>query len=1008
MSSQNLKKISLLLISSMITSLIPGMVNQQAVLSQSVIPAVDNTGTSVSINGNQIDISGGKTSQDGRNLFHSFREFNVKSGETANFLANPNLKNILGRVNGGSASLINGVLQITGGTPNLFLMNPAGIIFGKNASLNLPASLTVTTATNIGFLNNQEWFSASGTNTYEKLNTPPSGFAFTQLQTGIIINQADLILARGESFTLVGGSIINTGSFTVPGGNITINAVPGENILRISVAGNILNLEIPGEKLDSLKDQENAGITGDNAFKPELSPDALPALLTLNSDNQANGIVINANGEISLTNPSDTANKTDNINQAGVNTVDLNSTANNNPNNPNNNIQVENINGAVIIAGELDVARTDSIGGQVNLLGDRLFLSKANINATGENLGGQVFIGGNISPPAITPLDPKTRTNSNISLLVPKAETFINEDTVIDVSAINNGQGGKIIIWSDGKTDFTGKLTATGGETKGDGGLIAFYGNQIINNQGNIDTSAKNGELGKIIFNQPNPNPGIVPLLEQKPLGNLPPEFNIPLVDPLTIPFDMLAPLDLPPGVLSEMPPPPPGEMPPHPPGMTPPGELPSGDDLPPPPPGELPPGELPNFNNQPVNNLNTIPTIPVLEQNRLNEFSEYLGLHFSMQTITTTNVRDLLKNIDAQTNTKSAVLYVNSYPEYLQLVLYTAKGETVLKTVAEAEQKKLLDTVQEFRSEITNPRRLNSKSYLPSAQQLYRWLITPLEATLKAEGIDTILFSMDAGLRSLPIAAIHDGEKFLIEKYRLSLIPSISLMETDYESLAQAPILALGVSRFEKLNPLPGVPVELTAITDKVKKSSMLLNENSTVNNLIEQRLNFPYRIIHLATHADFQPGNRNDSYIQLWQEKLTLAAIQKLGWQNPPVELLVLSACQTALGDYQAELGFAGLAVATGVKSALGSLWYVSDFGTLGLMNEFYQQLIQGQIKSESLRQAQLALLKGEVKLTQGLLQSRGMTNITLPQEISQVGNLDFSHPYYWSGFTIVGSPW
>ncbi|MGL5509463.1 MAG: filamentous hemagglutinin N-terminal domain-containing protein, partial [Microcoleaceae cyanobacterium] len=442
MSSQNFKYLSLLLIGNLITSLI-SIVNQPAAFSQSIIPAVDNTGTSVSINGNQIDISGGKTSQDGRNLFHSFREFNVKSGETANFLANPNLKNILGRVNGGSASLINGVLQITGGTPNLWLMNPAGIILGKNTSLNLPASLTVTTATNIGFMNNQEWFSASGANTYEKLNSPPSGFAFTQLQTGIIINQADLILASGETFSLVGGSIINTGSFTVPGGNITINAVPGENILRISLAGNVLSLEIPGEKLDSLKDSENGDINVDIVFKPELSPDALPALLTLNSDNQANGIVINANGEISLINPNETANKTGNVNS------DLTSSVNN-INNADNNIQVENINGAVIIAGELDVARTDSIGGQVNLLGDRLFLSKANINATVENLGGQVFIGGYISPPAIAPLDPKTRTNSNINLLVPKAETFINEDTVIDVSAINNGQGGKIIIWSDG------------------------------------------------------------------------------------------------------------------------------------------------------------------------------------------------------------------------------------------------------------------------------------------------------------------------------------------------------------------------------------------------------------------------------------------------------------------------------------------------------------------------------------------------------------------------------
>jgi filamentous hemagglutinin family protein len=1013
MSSQIFKQISqqisVLLISS-ITVVTPYVVNQQPVLSQSIIPAVDNTGTSVSINGNQIDISGGKISQDGRNLFHSFREFNVKSGETANFLANPNLKNILGRVNGGSASLINGVLQITGGTPNLWLMNPAGIIFGKNASLNLPASLTATTATNIGFLNNQEWFSASGANTYEKLIGPPTGFAFTQLQTGIIINQADLILSRGESFTLVGGSIINTGSFTVPGGNITINAVPGENILRISVAGNVLSLDIAGEKLDSLKDQENANITGDNALKPELSPDALPALLTLNSDNQANGIVINANGEISLINPNETANKTENINQDGM-TVDLTSTANNpnspnNPtNNPNNNIQVENINGAVIIAGQLDVARTDSIGGQVNLLGDRLFLSKANINATGENLGGQVFIGGNISPPTTPPLDPKTRSNNSINLLVPKADTFISRDTEINVSAINNGEGGRIIIWSDGKTDFTGKLTATGGENQGNGGLIAFYGNQIINNQGNIDTSAKNGELGKIIFNEPNPHPGIVPILEQAPLGNLPPEFNIPLVDPLTVPLDMLAPLDLPPGVLSEIPPPPPGMTPSG--EMPPPGEIPAGDDLPPPP-GELPPGELPPINRQPATNFNTTQSLTVLEQNRINEFSEYLGLNFSMQTLSTTNVRDLLKTIDTQTNTKSAVLYVNSYPEYLQLVLYTATGETVLKTIAEAEQKELSQTVQEFRNEITNPRRLNSTSYLPSAQKLYSWLIAPLEASLQQEGIDTILFSMDAGLRSLPIAAIHDGEKFLIEKYRLSLIPSISLMETDYHSLAQAPILALGVSQFDKLNPLPGVPVELEAITNKVKKSSMLLNENSTINNLIAQRSKFPYQIIHLATHAEFQPGNRDNSYIQLWQEQLTLGKIQELGWQNPPVELLVLSACQTALGDYQAELGFAGLAVATGVKSALGSLWYVSDYGTLGLMNEFYQQLSQGNIKAESLRQAQLALLRGEVKLNQGLLQSRGTVNITLPKEIAQIGNLNFSHPYYWSGFTIVGSPW
>jgi CHAT domain-containing protein len=127
----------------------------------------------------------------------------------------------------------------------------------------------------------------------------------------------------------------------------------------------------------------------------------------------------------------------------------------------------------------------------------------------------------------------------------------------------------------------------------------------------------------------------------------------------------------------------------------------------------------------------------------------------------------------------------------------------------------------------------------------------------------------------------------------------------------------------------------------------------------------------------------------------------------KNPPVELLVLSACRTAQGDEEAELGFAGLAVQAGVKSALGSLWYVSDEGSLGLMTQFYEKLREAPIKAEALRRAQLAMLRGEVRVQKGMLVTSG-SSFLLPAQLALLGDIDFSHPYYWSAFTMIGNPW
>ena len=135
----------------------------------------------------------------------------------------------------------------------------------------------------------------------------------------------------------------------------------------------------------------------------------------------------------------------------------------------------------------------------------------------------------------------------------------------------------------------------------------------------------------------------------------------------------------------------------------------------------------------------------------------------------------------------------------------------------------------------------------------------------------------------------------------------------------------------------------------------------------------------------------------------------MRELGWDKPTVELLVLSACRTAVGDKNAELGFAGLAIAAGVKSVLGSIWYVSDEGTLALMTEFYTHLNNAKIKAEALRQAQLAMLRGDVVIAEGnLTRSGGRRAVVLPPTLRNLENKNFSHPYYWSGFTMVGSPW
>ncbi|MEG4022712.1 two-partner secretion domain-containing protein, partial [Microcoleus sp. S13C4] len=404
---------------------------------QPIAPAPDGTNTVVTPNGNRYDISGGSVSGDKANLFHSFTQFGLSEGQTANFLTNPNIQNILGRITGGNPSLINGLIQVTGGNSNLFLMNPAGMIFGPNASLNVPGSFNATTATGIGFGNNQ-WFSAIGNNNWATLIGMPNSFAFTNVPGGSIVNAGNLTVTPGQSLSLVGGTVVNTGQLNAPSGNILISAVPGNNLVRISQAGNLLSLDI--------QPTANQSSLPNTWTQPVLS---LPELLTGKGVAQATGLTVNPNGEVVLT----------------------------------GNAAVPVTAGTAIASGSLNVS--GNTGGTVNILGDKVGVIAGKIDASGINGGGNVLIGGDYQ---------------GLGTVPNALRTFVSSDSTINADAVSNGNGGRVIVWADETTRFNGNITARGGLFSGNGGFAEVSGKQSLDFQGLVDLRSPFGIAGTLLL----------------------------------------------------------------------------------------------------------------------------------------------------------------------------------------------------------------------------------------------------------------------------------------------------------------------------------------------------------------------------------------------------------------------------------------------------------------------------------------------------------------------------
>jgi CHAT domain-containing protein len=406
------------------------------------------------------------------------------------------------------------------------------------------------------------------------------------------------------------------------------------------------------------------------------------------------------------------------------------------------------------------------------------------------------------------------------------------------------------------------------------------------------------------------------------------------------------------------------------------------------------------------LDSQNFVDVIQQVELGWQYQYQTYYEGKLTTQYLELPEIQQELARIDRQTKTKSALLYAVPRPDALHLILVTATGSPIHKTVYDAKAKNITEVAQTMRLSVVNPQ-TSSEEYLPPAQLLDRWLIQPLAADLKAKNIDTILFCLGTGLRGLPLAALYDGQKYLVERYNFAIIPAFNLLDRQSSKLRGLNVLATGASNFTDNPKLPAVPIELATITQQgLWSGKVLLNEAFTLKKFQQARAQNPYAIVHLATHADISAKSVKDSYIQFWDRRLQLNEVRDLGLDKPAIQLLVLSACRTALGTPNAELGFAGLAVQSGAKAVLASLWSVDDVGTLVLMSKFYQQLKTAPFKSTALRNTQIAMLKGDLKLGNSSI-DRSVRG-GFPSELQGLQERDLSHPYYWAAFTTIGNPW
>jgi CHAT domain-containing protein len=345
-----------------------------------------------------------------------------------------------------------------------------------------------------------------------------------------------------------------------------------------------------------------------------------------------------------------------------------------------------------------------------------------------------------------------------------------------------------------------------------------------------------------------------------------------------------------------------------------------------------------------------------------------------------------------------AAIIYPIILEQQLEVIVRLPGGKLLLYTPTNPNNRSQVVTQQELENTLIELRSgeknaslqstASSNNFLPLTQKVYDWLIRPIETGLQESQAKILVFVLDGELRNIPMAVLHDGTQYLVEKYAIALTPGLQLLNPQPLLPNQLRALIAGATnapsfRANNLNPLPGVQRELNQISATLPNNDKRENENFTKANLQAIIDRVPFPVVHIATHGQFS-SNAEKTFILDWNGEINVKDLDGLLRginRKRPIELLVLSACETVAGDSRAALGLAGVAVRAGARSTLATLWQVNDESTAVFMSEFYSELAKskGQVnKAEALRRAQVKLLKDS----------------------------KYQHPYFWAPYVLVGN--
>jgi CHAT domain-containing protein len=372
-------------------------------------------------------------------------------------------------------------------------------------------------------------------------------------------------------------------------------------------------------------------------------------------------------------------------------------------------------------------------------------------------------------------------------------------------------------------------------------------------------------------------------------------------------------------------------------------------------------------------------------------------------QTVTARNLNDQeLTQLQEELKTlpNTVLFYPLILEDRLELILIKPDREPIRRTVF-IDRNQFAQAIVDFRTQLTNP--LN-RSPQATAQRLYRLLIQPLDDEL--EGTETLLYAADGQLRYVPLSALHDGQQWLIQRFNINSITAASLTNFSTPQTRSMRVLAAafseGSAQFQAggrefdFAGLPNARTEVQNIATQITDTTEFFNQAFSPSTILPQM--DQYSIIHFATHAEFVSGAPEESFILFGNgDRISLRDIAS--WQLSNVDLVVLSACKTAvggkLGNGQEILGLGYQMQRTGARATIASLWSVDDGGTQVLMTLFYAALSRsGTPIAEALRQAQIALITGE------------MGDLEIPAEMQLELSPYFSRPYYWAPFLIIGN--